>query len=130
VITPIYEIGVGIGIQRLRKFLTVNHILMDTDYPHFDSGYTARCPASRAKRFDAQAECKCSSCGVLIGEAGGSDPAVERYTKGLPDALLNLIISAHEIVVCHKGPALTSVQFYPEVLNVLDSSFGCDSFRT
>ena len=39
VITPICEIGVGIGIQRLRKFLTVNHIVMATDYPHFDSDY-------------------------------------------------------------------------------------------
>ena len=27
VITPICEIGVGIGIQRLRKFLTVNYIV-------------------------------------------------------------------------------------------------------
>src|SRR5262245_23740661 len=33
VIPPIYEIGVGIGIQRLRKFLTVNPIVMATDYP-------------------------------------------------------------------------------------------------
>ena len=39
VITPICEIGVGIGIQRLRKFLTVNHVMMATDYPHFDSEY-------------------------------------------------------------------------------------------
>lgn len=38
VITSNCEIGVGIGIQRLRKFLTVNHIVMSTDYPHFDSG--------------------------------------------------------------------------------------------
>jgi hypothetical protein len=45
---PNCEIGVGIGIQRLRKFLTVNHIVMATDYPHFDSGYTARCPDSTA----------------------------------------------------------------------------------
>jgi hypothetical protein len=37
VITSNCEIGVGIGIQRLRKFLTVNHIVMATDYPHFDS---------------------------------------------------------------------------------------------
>ena len=37
--TPICEIGVGIGIQQLRKFLTVNHIVMATDYPHFDSDY-------------------------------------------------------------------------------------------
>ena len=57
VITPNCEIGVGIGIQRLRKFLTVNHILTDTDYPDFDSDNRARWPASRAKRFDAQAEC-------------------------------------------------------------------------
>ena len=48
VITPNCEIGVGIGIQRLRKFLTVNHIVITTDYPHFDSGYTARCPDSTA----------------------------------------------------------------------------------
>ena len=48
VITSNCEIGVGIGIQRLRKFLTVNHIVMATDYPHFDSGYTARCPDSMA----------------------------------------------------------------------------------
>jgi hypothetical protein len=48
VISPNCEIGVGIGIQRLRKFLTVNHIVMATDYPHFDSGYTARCPDSTA----------------------------------------------------------------------------------
>lgn len=66
VITSICEIGVGIGIQRLRNFLTMNHIVMATDYPDFDSGYTARCPASRAKRFNAQAECKCSSDGVLM----------------------------------------------------------------
>ena len=39
VITPNCEIGVGIGIQRLRKFLTVNHIVMATDYPHFYSDY-------------------------------------------------------------------------------------------
>jgi hypothetical protein len=55
VITPNCEIDVGIGIQRLRKFLTVNHILMDTDYPDFDSDDPSRCPASRVKKFAAQA---------------------------------------------------------------------------
>ena len=72
VITPIYEIGVGIGIQRLRKFLTVNHILMDTDYPDFDSDNRARCPASRAKSSTPKQNVSDRRAAFLMGEAAGA----------------------------------------------------------
>ena len=72
VITPNCEIGVGIGIQRLRKFLTVNHIVMSTDYPHFDSGYTARCPASRAKSSTPKQNVNDRRAAFLMGEAAGA----------------------------------------------------------